>query len=218
VREGHWDQWFDENHAKGWTVGYSIVGPLLTQVLAKFRHITDRPVQIAIIGDSTTAFPTQWLERWFDEDGNRPFKTYVDYELPEPGSTWWPSRRKTPVPTTGAADRRAGLRAFLEGTEYRDRQIDLQYYSVSGSWLNDWSGGFLQQLACALQDRKYDAVLVVGGWNNEEISGSHLEIFASMLKGDAEGQALIAEWADAERRQRMVEYQFPPGTAYPIAG
>jgi hypothetical protein len=213
-RDDDWAAWYDVNHPKGFTAGSQIVGPLVAHVLEQFPK--DREVQIAVIGDSTTAYCTQYSQPGWDW---KPVpRLYEDWSCPK-GSDW---RSKTDVHMrkNGAARRRAGLREYLAQTEHKDRKVSVQYYAVSGASLSGWEGGFLQQLGCALTDRDYDALVIVGGWNNRKtVSDKDIKEFETMLSGSsAEAQQLIGWHGESGYRQKMVAKHFPENTAYPIAG
>ena len=60
---------------------------------------------------------------------------------------------------------------------------------------------------------QYNAILMVGGWNNYDIRTNDCDIFTKMLNGDKE---TINYWSDLKWRKEMVNTYFPEGTIYPL--
>lgn len=190
--------WFDENHAKGPIIGNYIIGPLVLDIyniLNKNNNL--QTINIAILGDSTVAYCSQHSIKYFK-------KKY----------TCLLTKKKKKIPENGAFSRHDGVSAYLNDIF---NKINLNYYCVSGKSLNTYKGGFLQQLGCCMHDHynnvQYDAILMVGGWNNYELRTNDCEIFTKMLNGDKE---TINYWSDLKWRKEMVDTYFPEGTIYPL--
>jgi len=49
------NKFYDQNHPKAFTIGELIIGPMIKNIIHNYRNII---LRIAIIGDSTTKYPT----------------------------------------------------------------------------------------------------------------------------------------------------------------
>ena len=162
--------WYDKSHPGGFVVGNEIIGPHLFHIFSSLRKARRknarkkklrRPkiggsLRVAVLGDSTTSCCTT-------------------YPLPN-----WESE---------VAARRNGIDQYFSQRGISNPFAPVCYYAVPNTCLDNSNVGFVSQLACILADHKrdpFDAILIVGGWNNYFIQDSACESFKNLLKGNAE--------------------------------
>ena len=138
--------WYDINHPCAYVAGYHILGPMLKSILLQCNNCS----RIALIGDSTTAYCHQIK--------SENIKTLID-----------------------------AAHTYLE--DHKINKVNIHTYAYSGS-SNDYStsychyhqpyngryfygryGSFSHQLREIQHNistgQTYDAILIIGGWNNE---------------------------------------------------
>ena len=110
--------------------------------------------------------------------------------------------------------RRQGLQKYLDIADLADFNVTVKYYSVSGSRLDRRLGGFLHQLGCVLADHSdhpFDALIMIGGWNNEYVDENDMDKFIQMLRGDLPS---IRYWSGDDWRRKLQDEKY--FTSYPV--
>jgi len=110
-------------------------------------------------------------------------KSYVDHK-----------EKQRYVKFNQAKRRRMGIDRYLQEREIAVDHVVVEYYAVSGKCLNRKHGGFLHQLGCCKRDGRANAILMVGGWNNETVYAEDLQTFRMLLDND---DAAVNYWGGA---------------------
>lgn len=194
--------WFDPNHAKAHIVGFNIVGPLVKAIYDDLK-ITDEIINIALLGDSTVSQCTVQFED---------YKMHAEFdkktELYE--NKYYNTVHNINNMNDNIEKLHKSVMQYLKKNEIINK-INISYYCVGGSKLDKSPEGFLTQLACCIKDHnnyeeknKYNAILMVGGWNNtEELNEEdteNLDIFKKLLENNIEE---IKIWASPEKQENI---------------
>ena len=152
------DFWYDECHPGGFVVGYDIVGPHLHHIQHQLQQKVGSNmglIRVALLGDSTTSYCT-------DENAR-----------------YW---------AIEVANRKAGLQKYLSDNHVNHEDFaPVSYYAIPGKSLDTSKLGFVSQLSAILADHQvtpFDAILIVGGWNNWKLDQCALDSFEGLLKGN----------------------------------
>jgi len=165
------DFWYDENHPGGCVVGYDIVGPHLHQIQLQLQKVgsNTEPIRVALLGDSTTSYCTDKNARYWAME---------------------------------VAHRNAGLKKYLSDNHINHEDFtQVSYYAIPGTSLDSNKLGFVSQLSAILADHQvtpFDAILIVGGWNNWKLDQCALDSFEGLLQGNP----------------KKLEYWLPNGRPY----
>lgn len=179
------DFWYDDCHPGGFVVGNDIVGPHLFHIRRQLQQnigFNTKPIRVALLGDSTTSYCTGKYSRlWAVE----------------------------------VANRKAGIKKYFSdnGIDHEDFE-PVSYYAIPGTSLDLNPFGFVSQLSAILVDHQvkpFDAILIVGGWNNNTLKEESKNTFVELLEGDSK---TLAYWTREDGRPYYDEWltgYFPKG-------
>jgi hypothetical protein len=151
------DFWYDKCHPDGFVVGYDIICPHLQYIQHQLQQKISsniKPIRVALLGDSTTYCTDENARYW----------------------------------TMKVANKKTGLKKYLFDNHVNHEDFtQVSYYAIPGTSLDSNKLGFISQLSAILADHKvtpYDAILIVGGWNNKKLDQRALDSFLGLLKGN----------------------------------